>query len=67
VTATRHIHIPTRANRQPAFAVYLAGAPGTPPRPLALEVLRVTGGLITEIDIFLQPELIERFAVTPPK
>ena len=65
-TASRHIHVPTRANRQPAFAVFLAGAPGAPPRPFALEVLRVHDGLIAEIDVFLQPKLLERFAVTPP-
>jgi len=65
-SAPRHIHVPTRANRHPAFAVFLAGEPGTPPRPFALEVLRISGGLIAEIDIFLQPELVERFAVTPP-
>jgi RNA polymerase sigma-70 factor (ECF subfamily) len=61
-----HLHVPTRANRQPAFAVYLASGGGTPPRPFALEVLRLADGLIAEIDIFLQPELLERFAVAPP-
>ena len=65
-TASPHIHVPTRANRQPAFAVFLAGEAGAPPRPLGLEVLRISDGLIAEIDIFLQPRLIERFAVTPP-
>jgi len=65
-SARRHIHVPTRANRQPAFAVFLAGDPGTAPRPFALEVLRLEDGLIAEIDIFLQPELLERFAVSAP-
>jgi RNA polymerase sigma-70 factor (ECF subfamily) len=65
-TASRHLHVPTRANRQPAFAVFLEGEAGNPPRPFALEVLRLADGLIAEIDIFLQPKLLERFAVTPP-
>ena len=65
-TATRHSHVPTRANRQPAFAVFLAGASGAGPRPFAVEVLRIADGLIAEIDIFLEPELVERFAITPP-
>jgi len=59
-----HIHVPTRANRHPGFAVFLAGDRGAPPRPVGLEVLRIEDGLIAEIDIFLQPELPERFAVT---
>ena len=61
-----HLHVPTRANRQPAFAVFLLGEAGTKPRPFALEVLRLADGLIAEIDIFLQPKLLERFAVAPP-
>ncbi len=65
-SARQHIHVPTRANRQPAFAVFLAGDPGTAPRPFALEVLRLEDGLIAEIDIFLQPELLEHFAVLAP-
>jgi RNA polymerase sigma-70 factor (ECF subfamily) len=65
-SAIPHIHVPTRANRQPAFAVFLAGDPGTAPRPFALEVLRLEDGLIAEIDIFLQPELIKHFAVSAP-
>jgi len=63
-TAPRHIHVPTRANRQPAFAVFLADEHGGPPRPLGLSVLRIEHGLIAEIDTFLQPGLLERFAVT---
>jgi RNA polymerase sigma-70 factor, ECF subfamily len=65
-SARKHIHVPTRANRQPAFAVFLAGDPGTAASPFALEVLRVENGLIAEIDYFLQPELLEHFAVTAP-
>jgi RNA polymerase sigma-70 factor (ECF subfamily) len=65
--ARPHLHVPTRANRQPAYAVFLEGAqPGAPPEPFAVEVLRIEDGLIAEIHYFLQPELLERFAVAPP-
>ena len=63
----RHIHVPTRANRQPAFAVFLEGDGGAPPRPLAVEVLGIEDGLIAEIDIFLEPRLVAAFAVSPPQ
>ncbi len=62
--AARHSHVPTRANRQPAFAVFLEGDDG--PRPLGVTVLRIEGGLIAEIDIFMHPRLVRAFAVTPP-
>jgi RNA polymerase sigma-70 factor (ECF subfamily) len=65
-SARPHLHVPTRANRQPAFAVFIRPAPDAAPRPFALEVLRIGDGLIEEIDYFLRPELPERFAVTPP-
>ncbi len=66
-TARPHLHVPTRANRQPAFAVFLESAePGAPPEPFAVEVLRIEDGLIADIHYFLQPELLERFAVAPP-
>jgi RNA polymerase sigma-70 factor (ECF subfamily) len=66
-TARPHLHVPTRANRQPAYAVFLQGAePGDPPEPFALEVLRIEDGLIAEIHYFLQPELLGRFAIAPP-
>jgi RNA polymerase sigma-70 factor, ECF subfamily len=65
-TARPHLHVPTRANRQPAYAVFLEGEPGAPPEPFALEVLRIEDGLIAEIHYFLQPELLGRFAVAPP-
>ena len=61
----QHIHIPTRANRQPAFAVYL-GDRARRPSPFGIEVLRIADGLIAEIDFFLQPGLVERFAVATP-
>jgi len=84
-----HLHVPTRANRQPAFAVFLVAAPerpsqtllpatgkaavvalrsprGVAPRPLGVEVLRLRGGKIVEIDVFREPRLLERFAITAP-
>lgn len=66
-SAPRHIHVPTRANRQPAFGVFVAGADHARPRPIGVSVLRLAGGLIAEIDVFLQPKLVERFAIAPPK
>jgi RNA polymerase sigma-70 factor (ECF subfamily) len=65
-TARRHLHVPTRANRQPAYAVFLQREPGSAPEPFAVEVLRIEDGLIAEIHYFLQPELLGRFAVAPP-
>jgi RNA polymerase sigma-70 factor, ECF subfamily len=64
-SARRHLHVPTRANRQPAYAVFLQAEPGAPPEPFALEVLRIEDGLIAELHYFLQPELLGRFAVAP--
>jgi RNA polymerase sigma-70 factor, ECF subfamily len=66
-TAPRHVHVPTRANRQPAFGIFVAGRDGAPPRPIGLSVLRLADGLIAEIDVFLQPKLVERFAIAPPR
>ena len=65
-SARPHLHVPTWANRQPAYAVFLQGARGAPAEPFAVEVLRIEDGLIAEIDYFLQPELLGRFAVAPP-
>ena len=86
--AATHLHVPTRANRQPAFAVFLvaesdrpAQAPpatgeaagvappssrGLAPRPVGVEVLRLRGGKIVEIDVFRDPRMLERFAITQP-
>jgi RNA polymerase sigma-70 factor, ECF subfamily len=64
--ARPRIHVPTRANRQPAYAVYLAGEPGTAPEPFAVEVLRIEDGRIAELHLFLEPDLLARFAVAPP-
>jgi RNA polymerase sigma-70 factor (ECF subfamily) len=64
--ALRHVHVPTRANRQPAFLVYLADGDHGALRPFAVEVLRIVDGLIYEIDVFRQPDLVERFAAAAP-
>jgi RNA polymerase sigma-70 factor (ECF subfamily) len=64
--ARRRVHVPTRANRQPAYAVFRQAAPGAPPEPYALEVLRIEDGLIAELHYFLQPGVLGRFAVAPP-
>ena len=66
-TARKHLHVPTRANRQPAYAVFLESIePSALPEPFALEVLRIEDGLIAELHYFLQPELLGRFAIVPP-
>ena len=65
-TASTHLHVPTRANRQPAYAVWRQVAPEAPPEPFAVEVLRIEDGLIAELHYFLLPELLERFVVAPP-
>jgi RNA polymerase sigma-70 factor (ECF subfamily) len=65
-TASTHLHVPTRANRQPAYAVWRQVEAGVPPEPFAIEVLRIEDGLIAELHYFLLPELLERFAVAPP-
>jgi RNA polymerase sigma-70 factor (ECF subfamily) len=64
--SARHIHLPVRANRQPAFAVFVQAGPGAPPAPLGIDVLRIEDGLIAEIDVFLQPRLVGAFGVAPP-
>jgi RNA polymerase sigma-70 factor (ECF subfamily) len=64
--ARPHLHVPTRANRQPACAVFLQSEPGAQPEPFAVEVLQIEHGLIAEIHYFLQPELLGRFVVASP-
>lgn len=57
--------LPTRANRQPALAIYLR-PPGEPSfRPLTLEVLRVEGGRVAEIIDFSFPSLFAAFGLPP--
>ena len=44
--------VPTAANRQPAAAFYLRTYGGTEFRLIALDVLTIRDGLITEMDTF---------------
>ncbi len=66
IAASEHLHMPTRANRQPAHAIWRRVEPGAPPEPFGIEVLRIEDGLIAEIHYFLLPKLLARFAVAPP-
>ena len=53
--------LPTRANTQPAFAFYQR-EPGMPAHVAhGILVLRVTGGLIDELTMFLDPDLFPHF------
>lgn len=61
----RVLRVPTRANRQPAFAIFHQ-RDGAAPEPFAIEVLRIEDGLISEIYCFHQPRLFTAFAITPP-
>src|ERR671936_20958 len=49
--APQHILVPTRANRQPAFALFIRDADAPSPRPIGISVLRLAEGLIAEIDV----------------
>jgi RNA polymerase sigma-70 factor, ECF subfamily len=66
VAASEHLHVATRANRQPAHALWRRVEPGAPPEPFGIEVLQIEDGLIAEIHYFLLPYLFERFAIAPP-
>jgi RNA polymerase sigma-70 factor, ECF subfamily len=54
---------PTAANRQPALAIYLRSPEDAEYRPLVIDVLRIEGGLITDITAFLRPELFPVFGL----
>jgi RNA polymerase sigma-70 factor, ECF subfamily len=56
--------VPTRANRQPALAVYAREA-GDVYRPLAIKVLTVDGGRIAAITGFTDPRLFPYFGLAP--
>jgi RNA polymerase sigma-70 factor, ECF subfamily len=53
------------ANRQPAAAHYLLPPSESEYRPLALDVLRVEGGRVAEIDSFVSPHLFPAFGLPP--
>jgi RNA polymerase sigma-70 factor, ECF subfamily len=54
--------VTTRANRQPALANYVLRSSDTAYRAMALDVLRVEEGIITEIVTF-GPEVFPAFAL----
>jgi RNA polymerase sigma-70 factor (ECF subfamily) len=53
------------ANRQPAAAHYVRPPGESEYRPLALDVLRVEGGLVAEITSFVSPGLFPAFGLPP--
>jgi RNA polymerase sigma-70 factor (ECF subfamily) len=55
--------VPTAANRQPAFGLYWRRPGDTAYRPFAIGVLHVDDGAISEIAMFLQPEVFASFAL----
>ena len=55
--------VPTAANRQPAFALYWREPGDDAYRAFAICLLRTRGDVITEIDLFQQPELFGSFAL----
>ena len=55
---------PTRANRQPALAVYTRGAATEPYRPLAVKVLTLDGDAIAAITGFTDPRLFGYFGLS---
>ncbi len=58
-------HIATRANRQPAAAVYMRAPGDAAFMPLAIDVLRIDAGRIAEINAFVLPGLFDRFGLPP--
>jgi RNA polymerase sigma-70 factor (ECF subfamily) len=53
----------TAANRMPAAALYVRAPGDDRYRPLAIDVLRVEGGAISEITSFVSPELFAAFGL----
>jgi RNA polymerase sigma-70 factor, ECF subfamily len=53
------------ANMQPAAAHYLRRPGESEHRPLALDVLRIEGGRVAQIDSFVSPELFPGFGLPP--
>src|SRR5262249_47155816 len=66
-SAPMHVQVPTRANRQPALAVFVQPDAGAPFRPCGITVLGAVGGLIAAMAVSRQPGLVERFAIVPPR
>ena len=53
----------TRANRQPAMAVYVSGRAGGPRKAFALVVLRIEHEAIAEMTLFHSPELFDAWGL----
>jgi RNA polymerase sigma-70 factor, ECF subfamily len=56
-----HRFLPTRANRQPAFGVYLGEGPDA--RPFAINVVEIESGRVAEMHFFKFPELFPAFGL----
>jgi RNA polymerase sigma-70 factor, ECF subfamily len=56
-----HRFLPTRANRQPAFGVYLGEGPDA--RPFAINVVEIESGRLAEMHFFKFPELFPAFGL----
>jgi RNA polymerase sigma-70 factor (ECF subfamily) len=55
--------LPTAANRQPAFGLYWQRPGDSAHRSFAIGVLRIDHSAITQIALFVQPELFAPFAL----
>ena len=55
----------TRANGQPAAAVYVLDPDGTRYLPLALDVLTLRDGAIEQVTAFRTPDVFPRFGLPP--
>jgi RNA polymerase sigma-70 factor (ECF subfamily) len=55
--------VATAANRQPAMAMYVRRNRESEYRAVVIDVLRIEGGLIAEIDAFILPELFPAFGL----
>ena len=59
--AQAHRLVPTRANRQPAFGVYLGD--GADARPFAIHVVGIESGSVVDLHFFVYPELFPAFGL----
>jgi len=58
--------VPTRANAQPAFALYQRSGAGLY-RAFGIQVLTIRGGRIAGITTFISPDLVGRFGLAPER
>jgi RNA polymerase sigma-70 factor (ECF subfamily) len=57
------LHVPIRANGQPALAFYRPASPGLPHTLAAIQLVGTRVGKIVTIDHFMLPELFDLFGV----